>query len=107
MFLSPALQQFSMSQQASPLWLVFCGGFRVSPAAEIAKAAPQARLIKSTLIFLIVVFSKFKELRAQFGKNAVMTVNELPTVESGRHTSRSERHNREGRFVFDLVAAAA
>jgi len=53
--MAASLQQPAMSQQASALWLVFCGGFRVSPAAEIANAAPQAKLIKSTLTFLIVV----------------------------------------------------
>jgi hypothetical protein len=54
---SPALQQSFMSQQASAFWLVFCGGFRVSAAAEIANAPAQAKLIKSTLTFLIIVCS--------------------------------------------------
>jgi hypothetical protein len=53
--MAASLQQSFMSQQASEFWLVFCGGFRVSPAAEMANAAAQARLIKSTLIFLIIV----------------------------------------------------
>jgi hypothetical protein len=50
-----SVQQPCMSQQASEFWLVFCGGFRVSPAAEIASAAAQAKLIKSILTFLIIV----------------------------------------------------
>jgi hypothetical protein len=54
---SPALQQSFMSQQASALWLVFCGGFRFSAAAETANAPAQAKLIKSTLTFLMIVCS--------------------------------------------------
>ena len=53
--IAPPLQQFSMSQQASEFWLVFCGGFRVRAPAETAKAPAQAKLIKSTLTFLIIV----------------------------------------------------
>jgi hypothetical protein len=68
MFLSPALQQFSISQQASALWLEFCGGFRVSPAAEMASAAPQAKLIKSTLTFLIVVSPNSKNCSRNSGR---------------------------------------
>jgi hypothetical protein len=53
--IAASLQQPAISQQASALWLVFCGGFRVSPAAEMANAEAHAKLIKSTLIFLINV----------------------------------------------------
>ena len=34
--MAASLQQSFMSQQASAVWLVFCGGFRDSPAAETA-----------------------------------------------------------------------
>jgi hypothetical protein len=53
--MAASLQQFAMSQQADAFELVFCGGFRVNPAAEMAKAAAQAKLIKSILTFLIIV----------------------------------------------------
>jgi hypothetical protein len=46
---------------------------------ETAMAAVQARLIKSILTFRIIIFSKFKELLVQFVKDAVMTVNALPS----------------------------
>jgi hypothetical protein len=76
--IAASLQQPAMSQQASAVWLVFCGASRVRAAVETARAAAHAKLIKNTLTFLIVVFSKFKELRAQFVKGAMMTVNDLP-----------------------------
>jgi hypothetical protein len=66
--MAPVLQQFFMSQQASALWLVFCGGFRVSPAAEMANAPAQARLIKSILIFLIIVAPKSKNCERNSGR---------------------------------------
>src|SRR6266851_1654286 len=47
--IAASLQQPAISQQAS--W----GGFRVSPAAEMDSAEAHAKLIKSTLTFLIVV----------------------------------------------------
>jgi hypothetical protein len=52
--IAASLQQPAISQQASALWLVFCGGFRVMPAAVMVNAAAQAKLIKSILTFLIV-----------------------------------------------------
>jgi hypothetical protein len=52
-----SVQQPALSQQASVFWLVFCGGFRVSAAAEMVNAPAQAKLIKSTLTFLIIVCS--------------------------------------------------
>ena len=61
-----------MSQQASAFWLVFCGGFRFSAAAETANAAAQAKLIKSTLPFSSS-FPQIKELLTQFRNNAAMT----------------------------------
>jgi hypothetical protein len=51
----------------------------------MANAAAQAKLIKSTLIFLIYRYSQIKELLAQFEKNAVMTMNILPP---GRSSGR-------------------
>jgi len=54
MSLSPPLQQSFMSQQASVFWLLFCG-VTVNAAAETANAAAQAKLISTTLTFLIVV----------------------------------------------------
>lgn len=53
MSLSPALQQSFTSQQA-PSWVVFCGVLRVIAAVETAKAAVQAKLIKSSLNFFII-----------------------------------------------------
>jgi len=55
--MAASLQQSFMSQQASAFWLVFGGGFSVRAAAEIANAPAQAKLIKSTLTFLIIVCS--------------------------------------------------
>ena len=66
--MAPLLQQFFMSQQASALWLVFCGGFRVSPAAETANAAAQAKLINSTLTFLIIVSPSSKNRSRNSGR---------------------------------------
>jgi len=66
--MAPLSQQFFMSQQASALWLVFCGGLRVRPAAEMANAAAQAKLIKSTLILLIIVAPKSKNCGRNSGR---------------------------------------
>jgi hypothetical protein len=104
--MAPLLQQFFMSQQASEFWLVFCGGFRVSPAAEMANTAPQAKLIKSTLIFLIIVTPKSKNCECNSGGNALMTVNILSPQRSCRQTSKLRRHNRADRFDSAPVSAA-
>jgi hypothetical protein len=50
--IAPSLQQFALSQQAAEFWLLFCG-LRVRAAAEIERAAPQARATISALIFFM------------------------------------------------------
>jgi len=64
--MAPLLQQFSMSQQASELWFVFCG-LKVKAAAETDRAAPHARAITSALILFILYVSWSKNCHQQFG----------------------------------------
>jgi hypothetical protein len=71
-----ALQQSFMSQQLAEFWLEFCG-FSARAPAETARAVAQAKVIKSTLTFLMIVAPKIKELLMQFRKSALMTVNVL------------------------------
>jgi len=76
--IAASLQQPFMSQQASAAWLEFCGGLRVRPAAEMANKPAQAKLIKSTLIFLIIVAPKIIGIAGAIRKNTVMAVSILP-----------------------------
>jgi hypothetical protein len=62
-----ALQQSFMSQQLAELSL-FCGGFRVRAPAETARAVAQAKVIKSTLTFLIIVAPKSKNCWCNSGR---------------------------------------
>jgi hypothetical protein len=67
--MAPPLQQFSMSQQASEFWLVFCGELRVKAAAETVRAAPHARAITSALNFFISISpSREIAVRKSFAK---------------------------------------
>lgn len=89
-----------MSQQASAVWFEFCVEFRVSPAAEMANAAAQAKLIKSTLIFLIYGFSKLRIARA-IQKEGLDGSVHTATRTWLRQTSKSRKHKAAGEFALD------
>jgi hypothetical protein len=62
----PSLQQFALSQQAAEFWLLFCG-LKVRAAAEIERAAPQARATTSTLILFMFKSPVEESRNAGFG----------------------------------------